>query len=172
MSGAETLIIEDRQQQVIGRITEARARLSKQAERAEEVRTREDLSDAHKQAALDEIIVEASTRVRHLIRDARGDISSGHVVGASGGGTPIRSWHEGLSADGLQAVSAMAAYIDAAELVFDVDLFQLETGEAPSTRAAADRDTAAREEVAAFEDAHSAPPEGVPSARDRWSTIG
>lgn len=165
----ETRVVEDREQQVIARVTEAQARLLLQAARAQGIRARTDLSDAHRGSALGEVVTEARSRVAQLIRDARGDIG-GHVVGVGGVGTPVRNWQEGLSETGRAAIAAMTSYINSAERVFEVALEELATGEAPSTEASAERDAAAAE-LGSYEEAHSAPAV-VAAARDRWSTIG
>lgn len=163
--------IEEKRQQVIGMVTEARARLERQKDKAREIRAREDLDPAREAQTLEEVTTEARSRVTQLIRDARHGVLGGWVVGASGIGTPVRSWHEpGLSDQGLGARDEMLRYIDAAERAFNVELEELVTGEAPSASPAAAERDAALADAAAYEAAHPAPA-GVPSPRDRWGEI-
>lgn len=164
----ENLVAETRQR-VIAMILEARLRIESANEIAQEVRAQEEeLGPTRSQAALDEITSEARKRVTELVRDARHGVRGGWGVGVGGIGTPTQPWDQGLSPRGLAARDAMLGYIGSAKSVFVVDLAALETGEAPSAEAAAERDAAAAE-VAAYEDAHPAP-EGVSSARDRLPT--
>ncbi len=63
----------------------------------------------------------------------------------------------------------MLSYIASAERVFEVDLEELTTGEAPSTSAAAER-SATSAEVESYEEGHPAPEVVIPT-RDRIPTI-
>ena len=165
----EEMRVEETRQRVIAMVGEARARIEKAKRQAGEIRAREDLGAERKQSALDEVVAEASARAEQAVRDARHGVKGGWVVGTGGVGTPVKSWDEGLSEEGLAARDAMLGYLDQAERVLGVDLEELETGEAPSASASAERDAAAAE-VSAYEAAHPAPA-GVAPARDRWATI-
>jgi hypothetical protein len=181
----ENRVVQEKRQQVIGMVAEARARIELAAERAGAIRapegTSEDplmqgraperLTPERKRQALDEVVSEARTRVTQLIRGAREALSGG-VVGATAseaGGTPVRPWQEGLSASDREAYPGMVEYLDSAERAFSVDLDELEAGEALPAAVVAERGAAA-EEVASYEEGH-ADPAGVVPGRDRWSTL-
>lgn len=94
-------MVEDKRQQVVGMVTEARNRLDKHAVRAQEIRARADLTAERKQMAVDEVVREARTRVRALIRDARHGASGGFSIGDAGAAPySPRSFRAGLTASG------------------------------------------------------------------------
>lgn len=164
-------MVKDRRAQVIGMVTEARNRLDKHAVRAQEIRARGDLSAERRRLALDEVLVEARTRIRALIRDARHGASGGFSVGNTEAAPySPRSWRTGLTAAQETIRSGMLSYIDSAERVFEARLEEMSTGAPPTATAATARD-AATAEVASYEAANPAPP-GITPSRARWKTIG
>lgn len=165
MSEAEK--VGEMEQRVIAMILEARLRIERASEMALEVREQGDLGPTRRQQALEEVVAPSRTRVTELLRDARDGIRGGWGVGVGGIGTPTRPWDQGLSPSGIAAQNDMLGYIDSAARVFAVDLQLLESGEASSAEAAAEREAAAVE-VAAYEESHAAP-EGVVAAADRVS---
>lgn len=171
----EAQLVEEIRQRVIGMVTEARSRFEQLAERAAEIRGwaegPEPWRTTHKQTALGEVTQEARDVTTQAIREARAGVSGGWVVGREGIGTRVQAWHRDLSSQGLAARDSMLDYVAAAELVFEVDVEELVTGEAPVAARASERDTAAAAaaaELAAYEESHPAP-EAIVPARSRWS---
>lgn len=152
--------LSETRQVAISRVTQARAKLLPLVAQAEEIRQHPALPVWRKNNELEEVHKDGLRIARAFTLQAREFLRSGQGSGTA------QEWSRSLTAPEAAERDAIAAYLDSAQVVLDVEAKKLRPSGGPTAGELTARDTEAAK-LATFEALKTVSP-GVGGAQGRW----